>query len=181
MKILFLSDIHGISDHLPYIKKIDEKENFDKIVVLGDLYYAGPTYDYFKQTKSMEVKEFLTGYQERLICMKGNCDSEVDIKVSDFPICRTLSLICVDGLDIYLTHGNEYNLEKDEKFQRKGILVYGHEHYPFIKRKKDMIFINVGSISMPRRASEASYGIYCDKTFTIYGVSGKEIDKVLLS
>jgi len=71
-------------------------------------------------------------------------------------------------------------MEKDRKFQRKGILVYGHEHYPFIEKKNDMTFINVGSISEPRRESEASYGIYFDKTFTIYGISGKEINKVSL-
>jgi len=177
MKILFFSDIHGISDNLNYIKELDKKENFNKIVVLGDLYYAGPTYDNSKQIKSMEVKDFLMDYQERLICMQGNCDSAVDIKASDFPICSTISLICIDGLDIYLTHGNEYSIEKDIKFQRKGILVYGHEHYPFIEKKKDMTFINVGSISLPKKESEASYCIYSDKTFTIYGISGSILEK----
>ncbi|MDD2208775.1 MAG: phosphodiesterase [Bacilli bacterium] len=178
MKILFLSDIHGISDNLKYIKKLDDKENFDKIVVLGDLYYAGPTFDNSKQINSLEVKDFLTGYQERLICIKGNCDSDVDIKASDFPICSQISLICVDGLDIYLTHGNEYNIKKDRKFQRKGILVYGHEHYSYIEKKNDMLFINVGSISLPKKDSEASYCIYENKTFIIYGISGKVIEKV---
>ncbi|MEG1821010.1 MAG: phosphodiesterase [Malacoplasma sp.] len=178
MKILFFSDIHGISDNLSYIKQIDENEKFDKIVVLGDLYYPGPIFDNSKQIKSKEVKDFLMGYQERLICMKGNCDSDVDIKASDFPICSTISLICMDGLDIYLTHGNEYNIEKDRKFQKKGILVYGHEHYPFIEKKNDMVFINVGSISQPRIGSEASYGVYSDKTFTIYGISGNVLEKI---
>lgn len=178
MKVLFFSDIHGISDNLNYIKKLDDKEKFDKIVVLGDLYYAGPTFDNSKQIKSMEVKDFLMSYQDRLICMKGNCDSNVDIKASDFPICSTLSLICIDGLDIYLTHGNEYSIEKDRKFQRKGMLVYGHEHYPFIEKKNDMTFVNVGSISVPKKDSEASYGIYENKTFTIYGISGNVIERM---
>ncbi len=177
MKILFFSDIHGIPDNLNYLKKLDEKERFDKIIVLGDLYYNGPLSNCLKQINSMKVKKILTNYQERLICMQGNCDSEVDIKESAFPICSTIALICIDGLDIYLTHGNEYNFEKDRKFQRKGILVYGHEHYPFIKKKREMTFINVGSISLPRRGSNPSYGIYHNKTFTIYEVSGKEIEK----
>lgn len=178
MKILFFSDIHGIPENLNRIKKLDDKEKFDKIVVLGDLYYAGPTYDNSKQIKSMEVKDFLLNYHERLICMRGNCDSDVDIKASDFPICNTISLICIDGLDIYLTHGNEYSIEKNRKFQRKGILIYGHEHYPFIENKNDMTFINVGSISLPKKESEASYCIYADKKFTIYGISGKEIERI---
>ena len=110
--------------------------------------------------------------------MQGNCDSAVDIKASDFPICSTISLICVDGLDIYLTHGNEHSIKKDRNFQRKGILVYGHEHYPFIEKKNDMIFINVGSISLPKKDIEASFCIYEDKTFTIYGIFEKELEKV---
>ncbi len=179
MKILFISDIHGITENLNYIKVLEEKENFDKIVVLGDLYYAGPTYDNSYQINSNEVKKFLTKNQDKLICMKGNCDSEVDIKASDFPICSTISLICVDGLDIYLTHGNEHNIEKDRKFKRKGILVYGHDHYPFIKKKNDMIFINVGSISLPKKDIEASFGIYEEKVFTIYGISGNELEKIV--
>lgn len=107
--------------------------------------------------------------------MKGNCDSEVDIKASDFPICSNISLICVDGLDIYITHGNEYNIDKDRKFQRKGILIYDHEHYPFIKKKNDIIYINVGSISLPKNDSKTSYGIYKDKIFTIYEIPEKKL------
>ena len=180
MKILFFSDIHGIDENLKFIKEIDDKENFDKIVVLGDLYYPGPANDDLKKVNIKKVKEFLTNYQERLVCVRGNCDSDVDIKASDFPVCSDLTLICVDGLDIYCTHGNKYNMDNDRKFRRKGILVYGHEHFPFIKTKNDMTFINVGSISLPRNGSEASYGIYSDKIFTIYGISGTKVDQISL-
>lgn len=180
MKILFFSDIHGIVDNLECIKKLEEKENFDKIVVLGDLYYQGPTFDNSKKINSLEVGNFLMNYHDKLICMRGNCDSDVDIKKSDFPVCSGVSLIHTDGLDIYITHGNEYNINNDIKFNRKGILVYGHEHYPFIQKKLGMTFINVGSISLPRRGSEPSYGIYYDKEFFIYGISGKLIDKINL-
>ena len=75
--------------------------------------------------------------------MKGNCDSSVDIKASDFPICDGVSLIYVDDLNIYITHGNEYSFEKDWKINRKGILIYGYEHVPYIKRKNDMLFFTI--------------------------------------
>jgi uncharacterized protein len=172
MKILFFSDIHGIHDNLEYIRLLEEKEKFDKIVVLGDLYYGGPNYDGDKLIKSNMVKNFLTNYQDKLICLKGNCDSDVDIKASDFPICNNLALIHVDGIDIYCTHGNEYNIENDRKFKRKGVLIYGHEHYPYIEKKDDMIFINVGSISLPRNNSTPSYCIYSNKEFIIYDING---------
>jgi len=86
--------------------------------------------------------------------MRGNCDANVDIKSSDFPIS--------DGLDIYITHGNEYSYDKDSKFNRKGILIYGHEHIPLIRIKNEMIYVNTGSISLPRN-DIATYAIYENK------------------
>ena len=90
MKILFFSDIHGIITNLEYIDYLEEQNSFDKIVVLGDLYYSGTNQP---MEDSLYVKEFLMKYQEKLICLKGNCDSDVDIKSSDFPICNNLALI----------------------------------------------------------------------------------------
>lgn len=178
MKILFFSDIHGITNNLNIIEKEIINEKIDKIVCLGDLYYAGPTYDKKYIINSKEVHNFLTKYQDRLICMKGNCDSDVDIKASDFPICNNLALICVDGLDIYLTHGKEYNLEKNRKFNRKGILVYGHEHIPYIKKEKDMVYINVGSISIPKENNNPTYMMYENRKFTIYDIEENIFDSI---
>lgn len=180
MKILFISDIHGIDNNLKRIEKIIEKEIIDKLVVLGDLYYAGPTYNQKYKVNSKNVKEILTKYRDKIICLKGNCDSLVDVKSSDFPICDNLALICVDGLDIYLTHGNEYSFDKNRKFNRKGMLVYGHEHIPYIKKNNDMIYINVGSISLPRDGNKPTYMIYNNKKFTIYDIDGNVIDSIVV-
>lgn len=179
MKILFISDIHGITNNLKYIDgKINEMK-IDKLVCLGDLYYAGPTYSDNFTINSKEVHAFLTKYQNILICMKGNCDSSVDIKASDFPISDGISLINTDNLDIYVTHGNEYSFEKNRKLNRKGILVYGHEHIPYIKKENDMIYINVGSISLPRN-DVATYAIYENKNFVIYDVNDNVVDNIEL-
>ncbi|MBP3766563.1 MAG: phosphodiesterase [Bacilli bacterium] len=180
MKILFFSDIHGITNNLKVLEELDNKEHFDKIVCLGDLYYSGPTFDNSLKLNSKDVLDFLMKYIDRLIVLKGNCDSDVDIKASDFPICSNLALINTDNLDIYLTHGNEYSMSKNRKFNRKGILVYGHEHIPYIRQNNDMIYICVGSISLPRGESKASYMIYNNKTFTLYSIDNKVIDEVVL-
>ena len=70
MKILFISDIHGININLKKIEKIIEKEGIDKLVVLGDLYYAGPTYNQKYEVNSMNVKDTLTKYSDKIICLK---------------------------------------------------------------------------------------------------------------
>ena len=137
MKLLFISDIHGICDNLEYIDQVIEREKIDKLIVLGDLYYSGFGYNDNYKINGNFVKDFLTKYSNMLICMRGNCDSDVDVKVSDFPICNNLSSIFVDEINIYITHGNEYNSKKNNKFNSKGVLVYGHEHVPYIYKKED--------------------------------------------
>lgn len=179
MKILFISDIHGIAYNLKYIENKIQTEKIDKLICLGDLYYAGPTYSGDYKIESNIVHNFLTKYKNKLICMKGNCDSSVDIKASDFPICDGISLINVDDIDIYLTHGNEYSIEKNRKFNCVGVLVYGHEHIPYIKKKDDMVYINVGSISLPK-SGIATYCIYENRKFVIYDVNGKLIESIEL-
>ena len=178
MKILFLSDIHGIPDNLDYLKKLDEKEKFDKIVVLGDLYYTGPSYNIDKVVDSKKVLEFLNSYKHKIIAVRGNCDSDVDIKASDFMFSDDLALLSIDGLNIYCTHCNKYNRYKYDKINKNSLLIYGHEHYPYIIKENDLTFINVGSISLPRNDSECSYGIYENKTFTIYDIYNTIVDYI---
>lgn len=179
MKILFISDIHGVSDNLGYIDSVIIRENIDKLVVLGDLYYSGFGYNGKFETNGSLVKDFLTRYKDILICMRGNCDSDVDVKVSDFPICNNLSMIFIDGVNIYITHGNEYNSKKNTKIDNS-VLVYGHEHVPYIEKRNDMTYICVGSISLPRNNSNPSYMIYENRIFTIYDIYGNLVSTVKL-
>lgn len=179
MKILFISDIHGSTKNLDKIENIIKKENFDKIVVLGDLYYQGPTNNDYEFISSITVKDFLTKYKDKLIALKGNCDSDVDIKSSDFPICQDLALISTDNIDIYLTHGNKYNINKNKKFIGKnGALIYGHEHIPYIKKENGMTYVCVGSISFPKQNNNATYAIYENKEITIFSIEGEVVEKV---
>lgn len=181
MKILFFSDIHGITRNLSYIESLISKENFDKIIVLGDLYYSGPNYKGEYTTKALEVKEFLTRYQNKIFCVRGNCDSEVDIKASDFPISDDMILLNVGGINIYCTHGDKYNFENSKKFCQNGVLIYGHEHIPYIKKNDEIIYICVGSISIPKNEDGASYAIYDNKKITLYSIDKEEkIDEVYL-
>lgn len=177
MKILFISDIHGIPNNLEFIAKKIAEENIDKLICLGDLYYRGLTSEKNELIDSQKVHKFLTKYKDILICMRGNCDSDVDIKASDFPICEGISLINIDNLDIYLTHGNIYSYSKNRKITKKGLLVYGHEHIPYIKKDDNMIYVCVGSISLPREG-DPTYAIYNNKEIIIYDIYNNIIDKI---
>ena len=173
MKIMFISDIHGIKTNLEKVREEYQKHQCNKLVVLGDLYYMGPKQKVIDDYDSSYVNEFLESFQDNLICMRGNCDSDVDKKISNFPILEELSVISTGNLDIYLTHGNIYN--EDNWKKNNSILVYGHYHIPFIKEKGNNLFINPGSISLPRGDYDPSYMILEDDVFTIYDISGKEL------
>lgn len=176
MKILFFSDIHGIKKNLNKLKKVINNENPDKIVVLGDLYYQGFNEVVKGQFDNKAVYEFLHSYKDRLIVLKGNCDLDIDIKKSKFKTFFDIYSINVDGFNIYLTHGNVYNYDSS-KFNKKGVLVYGHEHIPYIRVKDNITYICVGSISLPRNDFGSTYVIYNNREFTIYNIDGELIDQ----
>ena len=169
MKILFISDIHGIKTNLPKIKERFEKLNCDKLVVLGDLYYIGPRNKMIEGYDIDYVKEFLESFKDKLICIKGNCDSEVDKMVSNFPIINELGLIATINEDLYLTHGHIYNESNWNK--ENSVLIYGHLHIPFIKKIETNIYINPGSISLPKDGNLPTYLFYDEEKFVIYDVN----------
>ena len=174
MKILFISDIHGITTNLKVIEKKIKTEKIDLLVCLGDLYSYG--FLYTIDNDNNEVLKFLSKYKDILICMRGNCD--YSLVNTDFHIYDELKGISTDGISIYMTHGNKYSLKNGTVFDKNSLLVYGHEHIPYIKKEHDMTYINVGSISLPRGGSKPTYGIYDNKKFTIYDVEDNIVSEV---
>lgn len=178
MKILFISDIHGIKTNLLKIRQRFNELECDKLVVLGDLYYIGPRNKMIEGYDINYVQEFLKSFADKIICIKGNCDSEVDIAVSPFPIVNELGLISTINNDIYLTHGHIYNESNWPK--TNSILVYGHTHIPTIKQIETNIYINPGSISLPKSPEGPTYLVYDEKEFIIYDLNDKILSKKII-
>ncbi len=174
MRILFFSDIHGISDNLDIIESKLKEFNIDRLICLGDLYY---NYSYSHESDIEGVENFLNKHIDILTCMKGNCDTSIDIENSLFPIIDDFTTFNIDDIDIYITHGNRYNMNNNT-FIDKGVLIYGHEHIPYIEKEGDVIYINTGSISLPKGGSRPSYLIYDNREFILYDIEGNIIDKI---
>lgn len=172
MKIIFVSDIHGIVSNLNELKKVIDTINPNKVVVLGDLYQTG----YIKSEKENNflVKEFLGEYIDKLIVLKGNCDSLIELSKNPFLVINDLGLINTDDINIYLNHGDKYNIYNNTKIE-DGVLVYGHEHVPYIREENNVVYINVGSISLPRNNSDPSYAVYENRIFKIYSILTNEV------
>ncbi|MGL6130802.1 MAG: phosphodiesterase, partial [Fusobacteriaceae bacterium] len=125
MKIFVISDIHGSLFYLKKALEAFEKEEADYILILGDILYHGPRNQLPKEYNPKDVAEVLNGYKDKIISVRGNCDSEVDQMVIEFPIMSDYSNLFWNGHRIFATHGHHFNIEKLPPLQKGDILIHG--------------------------------------------------------
>lgn len=178
MKILVASDLHGSGYYARKLNEIIEKENPDRIILLGDLYYHGPRNQLSLEYAPMEASKILNSYKDKIVSVRGNCDAEVDEMISEFEFKENLNLeIC--GKRFFFTHGHRYNMDKfpEEEFD---IMVYGHFHTGFIKEEYGKIFVNSGSISLPKNGTKNSYLIIEEQEILLKDIDGNVIEKTTI-
>ena len=178
MKLFFISDIHGSIEDLNKALGIFEKEGADYLVILGDILYHGPRNPLPINYNPQKVVEKLNPYKEKIIAIRGNCDSEVDQMLLDFPIMSDFSQILLDNKRFFLTHGHIYNENKLPAIGIGDILCHGHTHIPIAKNKEGIIIFNPGSITFPKENNPKSYGIYESNTLSILSFQGELIKKI---
>lgn len=180
MKLMIASDIHGSAF---YLKKLIERYNEEKperILLLGDLLYHGPRNDLPKGYEPKEVIELLNNLKNEIWCVRGNCDAEVDQMVLKFPIMSDTMMLFVDGHTIFATHGHLYNEERLPLIKKGDILLHGHSHVQALKVTEDYVYINPGSVSIPKEGNKNSYILYENNTFTIKSLDGEQIAQLML-
>ncbi|MBQ8299726.1 MAG: phosphodiesterase [Clostridia bacterium] len=176
MKYIIFSDIHGSEFYANKINELVEKENPDKIILLGDLYYHGPRNSLPKEYGPMKVAEILNSLKDRIICIKGNCDAEVDEMISNFEF-NTNVTIDISNKKFFFTHGHKFNIDNLPS-EHVDVLVYGHFHTGFIKKKDGIICVNAGSISLPKNDTPNSFLIIEDNQIVLKDIDEKIIDKI---
>ncbi len=157
MKMLVASDIHGSSFYCNKLINAFKKENADRLILLGDLLYHGPRNDLPQGYSPKEVIEILNPLSDKIICVRGNCDAEVDQMVLNFPIMSDYLLINDNDTTYFVTHGHIFNSEITPKINKKYILLHGHTHIPACDEHERFIYINPGSVSIPKANSVNSY------------------------
>ena len=180
MKILIISDIHGSSYYAEKIKEIDERENPDKIILLGDLYYHGPRNDLTQEYNPMKVAGIFNDFGDKIVTVRGNCDAEVDEMISYFKFEQNIYMH-VNGKNAFFTHGHIYNMDNLPE-KEIDIMFYGHYHTGFIEEENGIIFANPGSISLPKNNTQHSYIIFDEENIILKDVEGniifsKKVDK----
>ena len=169
MKILIASDIHGSAYYCRKLLEAWDRENPDKTVLLGDLLYHGPRNELPKEYDPKQVIPLLNDRRDSLLCVRGNCDTEVDQMVLQFPILADYAWIAADGYTLFATHGHVYSPDRLPPIQKKDILLYGHTHVPAWENRGGILCFNPGSVSIPKENSQPGYmmleaGVFTWKT-----------------
>ena len=159
MKLLIASDIHGSAFYCRKLIEAFNREKADKLILLGDILYHGPRNDLPLEYAPKEVIAMLNEIKDDIMCIRGNCDTEVDQMVLDFSIMSEKALIYADGRTIHLAHGHKTDSKDMPGLKNGDYMISGHTHIPKVEEKDGVIFMNPGSVSIPKEGSCNSYMI----------------------
>ena len=161
MKWMIASDLHGSAFYCKKMIKAFERERADRLLLLGDLLYHGPRNDLPEGYAPKQVMPLLNGMKDRLLCVRGNCDAEVDQMVLEFPVLSDYCVLAEGTQAIYATHGHIYNEQKLPPLHSGDILLHGHTHVPkcVVHETEQYICMNPGSVSIPKEESWHGYMI----------------------
>lgn len=181
MKYLIVSDIHGCLPTLEKVLHFYHEHHFDILVILGDILNYGPRNGLPEGLNPKVIAEKLNEMATEIVAIRGNCDSEVDQMLLDFPILSDYTLLVDNGKKLFLTHGHIYNEEKRPK-NGYDIFCYGHTHlWKLEKAENKTIICNTGSITFPKGGNEPTFAAYEAGTVTVYRLDGTPIHSLTLS
>ena len=161
LRILFLSDIHGVPSALKRALALGDELGYDRIVLLGDLLYHGPRNGVPDFYDPVKVAEMLNGLKDRITAVRGNCDAEVDQMMFSFPMMADYSVVDAGGEKFFCTHGHLWNESRLPPIGMGTVLAHGHTHVPELKTIAGGLKIfNPGSVSLPKGGSSASIGYF---------------------
>ena len=174
MKLLIASDIHGSALYCGELLKAYDREQADRLLLLGDILYHGPRNDLPEGYDPKAVSAALNARKNDILCIRGNCDSEVDQMMLAFPIMADYALVCQDGLRIYATHGHVWNPDRLPPLQPGDLLLYGHTHVPAWTERDGVLCLNPGSVSIPKENSPRGYMLLENGVFVWKALDGEE-------
>lgn len=178
MKLLIASDIHGSSYYCEKLLEAYEKEQAQRIILLGDILYHGPRNDLPAEYAPKKVIQMLNAHKEEIYAVRGNCEAEVDQMVLEFPVLADYMLLFWKDRAVYATHGHIYNEEKRPPMKAGDILLHGHTHVLRAEEKDGIIILNPGSVSIPKEGNPPTYAVYEEGRFTIRDFEGNTVKEM---
>ncbi len=173
MKWMIASDIHGSGTYAAQLIEAFCREGAGKLILLGDLLYHGPRNALPDGYDPKAVYELLNAHAARVLSVKGNCDSEVDQMVLDFPIMAEYALMPLHERTVFLTHGHIFGPGNLPKLNAGDALVSGHTHVPTWEKQTGVWLLNPGSVSIPKEGSQRGYMVAEDDRVTWKALGGE--------
>ncbi|MCR5536326.1 MAG: phosphodiesterase [Succinivibrio sp.] len=183
MHYLVLSDIHGGIDELRQALSFRDKLNCDAVILLGDLLNHGPRNRIPSSYQPPLVAQCLNDIRDQIISIRGNCDSEVDGMLFDFPCNAPYGYVWLDAVDgrrkVFLTHGHLHPCSTPEQQRRLGlgpkdVVLSGHTHVSGIfPQEGGVVNINPGSTTLPKGGSQAGFATLTEEGVFLYNLSGQ--------
>lgn len=181
MKWLIASDIHGSAPYCRALIEAYKRERADRLLLLGDLLYHGPRNDLPDGYAPKEVIAVLSAIKERIFCVRGNCEAEVDQMVLPFPVLAEYCLLEAAGRLIFATHGHVYNTDAPPALSPGDVLLHGHTHVPAkVLTPAGWWYLNPGSVSIPKEGSSRGYMTLENGVFVWKDLAGGEYDRLEL-
>ena len=175
MKWFIASDLHGSAAYCEQMLAAYAREGADRLVLLGDILYHGPRNDLSEGYAPKAVIAALNPLKEQILCVRGNCDTEVDQMVLEFPILADYAVLADGGLTVYLTHGHKFGEQNPPPMPKGSVLLCGHTHIPAWNAHEDFIYVNPGSVSIPKNGSHHGYMLLENGVFTWKDLEGNTI------
>ena len=175
MKFMIASDIHGDAECLSLLLERYKNSGAKKLILLGDLLYHGPRNDLPAGYAPKKCIELLNSVKDELLCVRGNCDTEVDQMVLQFSILADYAYVVDNDVEIFATHGHNFNMDKLPALKKGNVLLHGHTHVPAaIEFGNGNVYINPGSTSIPKENSPKSYILYENGIFSFRSLENSE-------
>lgn len=177
MKLLIASDIHGDEKCCRNMLEAASNENAERILLLGDLLYHGPRNDLPQNYAPKKVIELLNSNASNLLCVRGNCEADVDQMVLNFPVLSETAFV-YDGdtkITLFMSHGHKYSPQSLPPLPSGSVFLSGHTHIPSVDKINGTVCINPGSVSLPKGGYPSGYAVYSNGRIDIKTFEGEII------
>lgn len=186
MKLMIASDIHGCAPACRRLLDAFTASGAERLILLGDLLYHGPRNDLPNGYDPKAVIAMLSEHANRLFCVRGNCDTEVDQMVLPFPIMAETALLFADGRTWFACHGHRSGANPSAgdlpRLPAGSVVLSGHTHIPVLEQSPDgILLVNPGSPSIPKGGFPPSYALYGDGGFSVVSLDGQTVKAYTLT
>ena len=174
MRFLIISDLHGSAEAFQEAIDAFKAEHADYFIICGDYLYHGPRNSLPLGYEPKDLAPLLNDYKEVIIGIRGNCDSEVDQMLIDFPMMADYAIVFHAGRRCFVTHGHIFSEGRLPCLSKGDVFISGHTHVPLLKRQDGLIFVNPGSTTIPKSLSKPGYALMDESHIELKTLSGHE-------